>query len=155
MRRFSIPGRLIAAIILAALLSACQTLGQAGLIQSTVTAQLSPEAASSIAGDMVGRLAEQAGPGGTTIRFTLDGSVFGQALKASLQAWGYAVVTDQKTDDANILALAYAVDEFEGAVLVRLSTLRFDLTRMYKPGTDSAAPVSPLSIRQHSSAGTA
>ena len=155
MRTFSVPGRLIAAIILAGLLSACQTLGQAGLIQSTVTAQLSPEAASSIAGDMVGRLAEQAGPGGTTIRFTPDGSVFGQALQASLQGWGYAVITDQTTDDANILALAYTVDEFEGVVLVRLSTLRFDLTRMYKPGADGAAPVSPLSIRQHGSAGTA
>ena len=155
MHRFSVPGRLIAAIVLAALLSACQTLGQAGLIQSTVTAQLSPEAASSIAGDMVGRLAEQAGPGGTTIRFTPDGSVFGQALQASLQDWGYAVITDQKTDDTNILALAYTVDEFEGAVLVRLSTLRFDLTRMYKPGAEGATPVSPLSIRQHGSAGTA
>lgn len=155
MRRFSVPGRLIAAIILAGLLSACQTLGQAGLIQSTVTAQLSPEAASGIAGDMVGRLAGQADPGGTTIRFTPDGSVFGQALQASLQDWGYAVITDQKTDDTNILALAYTVDEFEGAVLVRLSTLRFDLTRMYKPGAEGATPVSPLSIRQHGSAGTA
>lgn len=155
MRSFSLFGRLIVAIVLTSLLSACQTLGQAGLIQSTVTAELSPEAANSIASDMVGRLAEQAGPGGTTIRFTPDGSVFGQALKASLQDWGYALVTDQKTDEASILALAYTVDEFEGAVLVRLSTARFDLTRMYKPGTDGAAPVSPLSILQHGSAGMA
>lgn len=155
MRTFSLFGRLIAAIILASLISACQTLGQAGLIQSTVTAQLTPEAANNIAGDMVGRLAEQAGPGSTTIRFTPDGSVFGKALQASLQSWGYAIATDQKVDEANTLALAYTVDEFEGAVLVRLSTLRFDLTRMYKPGTDGAAPLSPLSIRQHGSAGTA
>lgn len=155
MRTFSLFGRLIAAIILAGFLSGCQTLGQEGLIQSTVTAQLTPEAANNIAGDMVGRLAEQAGPGSTTIRFTPDGSVFGKALEAKLQDWGYAVITDQTTDDANILALAYTVDEFEGAVLVRLSTGRFDLTRMYKPGTDGAIPVSPLSILQHGSAGTA
>ncbi|WP_186397926.1 conjugal transfer protein TrbH [Stappia sp. P2PMeth1] len=155
MRTFSLFGRLIAAIVLTGLLSACQTLGQAGLIQSTVTAELSPEAANSIAGDMVGRLAEQAGPGSTTIRFTPDGSPFGQALEAALKNWGYAVITDQKSDEANILALAYTVDEFEGAVLVRLSTARFDLTRMYKPGTDGATPVSPLSILQHGSAGAA
>lgn len=155
MRRISMFGRLIVTIIFAGLLSACQTLGPTGLIESTVTAQLTPEAANSIARDMVGRLAEQAGPGSTTIRFTPDNSVFGQALQASLQDWGYAIVTDQKTDKNDILALAYTVDEFEGAVLVRLSTLRFDLTRMYKPGTDSAAPVSPLSIRQHGSTGTA
>lgn len=151
----SVLRRFIATSVIAGLLSACQTLGPVGLIQSTVTAQLSPEAADGIAGDMVGRLAEQAGPGSTTIRFTPDGSVFGQALQASLHSWGYAVVTDQKTDDVNILALAYTVDEFEGAVLVRLSTLHFDLTRMYKPGAEGAAPVSPLSIRQHGSAGTA
>lgn len=155
MRSFSLFGRLIVAIVLTSLLSACQTLGQAGLIQSAVTAQLTPEAANSIASDMVGRLAEQAGPGSTTIRFTPDASVFGQALEASLKSWGYAVITDQKTDDATILALAYTVDEFEGAVLVRLSTLRFDLTRMYKPATDGAVPASPLSILQHGSAGMA
>lgn len=155
MHRFSVPGRLIAAIILAGFLSACQTLGQPGLIQSTVTAELSPEAANSISGDMVGRLAEQAGPGSTTIRFTPDGSPFGQALEVTLKSWGYAVITDQKTDEANILALAYTVDEFEGAVLVRLSTLRFDLTRMYKPGAEGATPVSPLSILRHGSAGAA
>ena len=155
MRGFSLFGRLAAALICAGLLAGCQTLGQAGLIQSTVTAQLTPEAASSIAGDMVGRLAEQAGPGNTTIRFTPDGSAFGQALEASLQSWGYAVVTDQKTDQENVLDLAYTVDEFEGTVLVRLSTLRFDLTRMYKPGAEGVSPVSPLSIRQHGSAGTA
>lgn len=155
MRGFSLFGRLAAALICAGLLASCQTLGQAGLIQSTVTAQLTPEAASSIASDMVGRLAEQTGPGNTTIRFMPDGSAFGQALQASLQGWGYAIVTDQKTDEANNLALAYTVDEFEGAVLVRLSTPRFDLTRMYKPGAEGASPVSPLSIRQHGSEGTA
>lgn len=51
-------------------------------------------------------------------------------------------------------ALAYSVDEFEGAVLVRLSTLRFDLTRIYKLGAEGAAPVSPLSVQQHVSAQT-
>lgn len=155
MRGFSLFSRLVAVLVCAGLLASCQTLGQAGLIESTATAQLTPEAASSIAGDMVGRLAEQAGPGNITIRFMPDGSVFGQALEASLQSWGYAVVTDQKTDQENVLDLAYTVDEFEGAVLVRLSTLRFDLTRMYKPGAEGASPISPLSVQQHGSAGTA
>lgn len=154
MHKTWLSGPLTLAIVLTGLLSACQTLRPAGLIQSTVTAQLTRETSNSIASDIVGKLAEQAAPGSTIIRFTPDGSVFGQALHASLQGWGYAIVTDQKTDEANILALAYTVDEFEGAVLVRLSTLRFDLTRIYKLGAEGAAPVSPLSVRQHVSAQT-
>lgn len=144
-------GRIVAFLVCALFLSACQTLGGAGLIQSTVTAELTPDAANTIADDMVGRLAEQAGPGNTTISLAQDGSLFGQALESSLQSWGYAVVTDQKTDATALVALAYVVDEFEGSVLVRISTLSFDLTRMYKTGATGATPISPLSIRQHGS----
>jgi len=143
--------RFIALLACMVLLAACQTLGQAGLVQSTVTTELTSDAASTIASDMVGRLAEQVGPGNTTIGLATDGSIFSQALEASLQKWGYAVVTDQKTDNTSLVRLAYVVDDFEGNVLVRISTLSFDLTRMYKISAEGATPVSPLSIRQHSS----
>ena len=152
MRKLSSLVRLIPMIASVSTLAACQTLGSAGLVQSTATAQLTPEAASTIAGDMVGRLAEQVGPGSTTISLTPDGSVFGQALEASLRGWGYAVATDQSTEATNVVALAYVVDEFEGSILVRISTRALDLTRMYRPGVEGAAPISPLSI-MHRGAG--
>lgn len=154
MRNTSLLLRVAALVICAALLAGCQTLGGAGLVQSTATVQLTPEAASSIAGDMVGRLAEQVGPGSTTIHLKPDGSEFGQALEASLRGWGYAVATDQATDQTNIVALAYVVDDFEGSVLVRLSTLKLDLTRVYRLDADGATPVSPLSVMQRGSGQT-
>lgn len=144
----SIFARIAAIVMCAAFLAGCQTLGGAGLVQSSATAQLSPEAATSIAGEMVGRLAEQVGPGSTTIQLKPDGSVFGQALEASLRSWGYAVATDQATEGANTVALAYVVDDFEGSILVRLSTHAMDLTRVYRLSAEGATPVSPLSIMQ-------
>lgn len=147
-------GRLAAVVLVAATLAACQTMGGGRLITSSVTAELTPEAAASIAGDMVGRLAEQVGPGGNTIHLRGDGSVFGQALETALRGWGYAVVTDQKADGSNTVALAYVVDSFEGSVLVRLSTSSLDLTRMYQLGAAGATPTSPLSIMTRAS-GTA
>jgi hypothetical protein len=74
--------------------------------------------------------------------------VFGQALEASLRGWGYAVATDQATDAANVVALAYVVDDFEGSILVRLSTHTLDMTRVYRLSAEGATPVSPLSIMQ-------
>lgn len=148
METSSIIPRVAAIVMFAMFLAGCQTLGGAGLVQSAANAQLTPEAASSIAGDMVGRLAEQVGPGSTTIQLKPDGSVFGQTLEASLRDWGYAVVTDQVTDGANTVALAYVVDDFEGSILVRLATHAFDLTRVYRLIAEGATPVSPLSIMQ-------
>lgn len=142
-------GRALAGLALAGTLAACQTLGGSGLVASTVTAELTPEAAGMIAGDMVGRFAEQVGPGATTIALTSDGSVFGQSLEASLKGWGYAIITDQAAKGTETVPLAYVVDEFEGSVLVRLSTRSVDLTRMYKLGADGAEPTSPVSIMQH------
>ncbi len=138
--------RLVVFVLCVALLAGCQTLGGAGLVASSATAQLSPEAASSIAGDMVGRFAEQVGPGTTTIQLEPDGSIFGAALESSLKGWGYAVATDQVTEGTNTVALAYVVDTFEGSILVRLSTQTLDLTRMYQLGGEGATPISPLSI---------
>lgn len=144
-------GRLCSALLLAAVLSACQTLTGAGLVTSTVTAELTPEAANAIAGDMVGRFAEHVGPGNTTIALSPDGSVFGESLEASLKGWGYAIVTDQQAKGATTVPIAYVVDAFDGSVLVRLSTTTLDITRMYKLGAAGAEPISPVSVMQRGS----
>jgi hypothetical protein len=151
--RVFLAGRILAAMFVAVTLAACTTLGGTGLVASTVTTELTPEAATAIASDMVGRLAEQVGPGSTTIALTSDGSVFGQALEASLKEWGYAIVTDQQTKGATTAQLAYVVDAFEGSVLVRLSTRIVDITRMYKLSTTGAEPTSPVSVMQRGQGG--
>ncbi|NDW07640.1 conjugal transfer protein TrbH [Jiella pacifica] len=137
------------------LIAGCQTMSGPGLTESIVTAQLSPESAAAIAGDMVASLSEQIGPGSTTIVLRGHDPIFGPALEASLRGQGYAVVTDQATDGIAVAALAYSVDPFEGGVLVRLSTARVELTRMYTANASDAAPASPLSVMQRMSAGTA
>ena len=129
-------------------LAACQTLGGSGLIASTVTAKLTPAGASSIAGDMVGQLGRHIGPGGTTIRLRGDGSPFGSALEESLRTAGYAVVIDKRSSEGGAIDLAYAVDSFEGSVMVRLSTGSLDLTRLYTLDGDVAAPTGPVSVMQ-------
>ena len=129
-------------------LAACQTMSGTGLVTSEVTAELTPESAGAISEDMVAKLAEQIGPGSTTIALRSDGSVFGVALEASLRSWGYAVVTDQETREAITEPLAYVADPFEGGVLVRLSTRKAELTRMYMVTAEGAVPASPLSVMQ-------
>ena len=73
---------------------------------------------------------------------------------------GYAVVTDQSTNQAAVEPLAYSVDPFEDGVLVRISTLKVELTRIYTLGTTGttgttgaagAVPASPLSVMQRRS----
>jgi hypothetical protein len=140
----------VGALLLIITLAACQTLGGAGLVTSTVTTALTQEAAGAIADDMVGHLADQVGPGNTTIALALDGSLFGQALEASLKGRGYAIVTDQKAGNTATVPLAYVVDDFEGNVLVRMSTAAIDLTRMYKVSATGAEPISPLSVMARS-----
>lgn len=113
---------------------------------STVTAELTPANASSIASDMVEQLGAHVGPGGTTIRLRGDGSPYGSALEESLRTAGYAVVIDQRSSDAAVVDLAYAVDRFEGSVMVRLSTVSLDLTRLYTLDGEVAAPTGPVSV---------
>lgn len=143
----------IAVVAVGLMLAACQTLGGSGLIVSTVTAELTTAVATSIAGDMVGKLGTHIGPGGTTIRLRGDGSAFGIALEQSLRSAGYAVVGDQHTSGTKTLELAYAVDSFEGSIMVRLSTVGIDLTRLYKLEGDMAIPTSPVSVAQHDEVG--
>ncbi|MCF1485503.1 conjugal transfer protein TrbH [Agrobacterium vitis] len=140
---------LAAACALALLLSGCQSLGTDGLTSSNAPAEVSGPAASAIAGDMVSRLAEQIGPGTATVSLRQDSSPCGQALEAALKGWGYAVVTDQKTDSTKrTVPLAYVVIPFEGQVLARLSTNSVELGRAYTVTATGAQPASALSVMQ-------
>ncbi|NSY99565.1 conjugal transfer protein TrbH [Agrobacterium tumefaciens] len=139
--------RLAAAALLVLLISGCQSLETNALFASDALPEISGPAASAIAGDMVSRLAEQIGPGKATIALKPDTSPFGQALEAALKGWGYAVVTDQKTDaDKAVIPLAYVVLPFEGQVLARLSTGNVELGRAYIVTASGATPASALSL---------
>ncbi|WP_349962981.1 conjugal transfer protein TrbH [Rhizobium sp. ZPR3] len=136
-----------AACALAILLSACESTGTGGLVGSAAPLEISPPAASAIAGDMVSRLAEQIGPGKATIALKADSSPFGQALEAALKRWGYAVITDQKTDSGTkVIALGYVIMPFDGQVLARLSTESVELGRAYTVTANGATPASALSL---------
>ncbi|PDS35115.1 conjugal transfer protein TrbH [Rhizobium anhuiense] len=141
--------RLLAYFGVVALLSGCQTADDALTTSSTPVAVTGP-AASAIAGDMASRLAEQIGPAGaTTIKMEKDTSEFATALEAALKGWGYTVVTDGKTaKDVTPVELAYAVEGFDGQVLVQVSTPSIALGRAYTPTAAGATPASPLSIMQ-------
>lgn len=141
--------RILSVLFLSAMLAGCQALGADGLVVSSAPQELSGPAASAIAGDMVSRLAEHVGPGTGTILLKPDGSPFGGALEASLKVWGYAVVSDQKTDTEKLIPLAYVIDTYDGQVLARLSTGTIDLGRAYSATAAGAAPTSPLSVMRH------
>ncbi len=143
-------GKLLACLVVVALLSGCQTADDTLTISSTPVAVTGP-AASAIAGDMASRLAEQIGPAGaaTTIKMEKDTSEFATALEAALKGWGYTVVSDGKVaKDIKPVELAYAIEGFEGQLLVRVSTPSIALGRAYTPTAAGATPVSPLSIKQ-------
>ncbi|MDK1389657.1 conjugal transfer protein TrbH [Sinorhizobium sp. 8-89] len=143
-------GRFVTAGLMLLLLSRCQAAGTDALIASDAPPEISGPAARAIAGDTVSRLAEQIGPGKATIALKADASPFGQALEAALKTWGYAVVTDQKTDgDQKVTNLAYVVVPFEGQVLARLSTDTVELGRAYTVTTGGATPASALSVRKN------
>lgn len=129
------------------LLSACQSMDTGGLATSAAPPEISGRAAGAIAGDMVSRLAEQIGQGKATVALKQDGSPFGQALEAALKGWGYAVVTDQKTDSGSaVIALAYVIVPYDGQVLARLSTSSVELGRAYTVTTSGATPASAVSL---------
>ncbi|AHG50039.1 conjugal transfer protein TrbH (plasmid) [Rhizobium leguminosarum bv. trifolii CB782] len=139
--------RFATACALAAFLSGCQSTGTEGLVSSSAQPEISRPAASSIAGDMVSRLAEQIGPGKATVAIKVDASPFGQALEAALKGWGYAVVTDQKTESGTtVIRLAYAILNIDGQVLARLSASGVEIGRAYTVTVDGATPASALSL---------
>jgi hypothetical protein len=135
------------AVLIAMMLSACQSMGVDGLAVSAAPTEMSVQISQGIAGDIVNRFSEQIGPGTATIALKQDNSPFGQALETALKSAGYAVVTDQKTDEkARPVALAYVVEPFEGKILVRLSTPTIELGRVYVATSAGAVPASPLSV---------
>lgn len=142
--------RLLVIACVAGALTGCQTDTDA-LATNAAPTELSAAASSAIAGDMVGRLSEHVGPGTGTIVLKGDNSPFGQALLAALKGWGYAVATDQKTDEKTpAIQLAYMIDDFEGQTLARLSTGKIELARAYSTTAAGASPASPLSVMQKS-----
>lgn len=140
---------LLVIIITATLLSGCQT-AEDGLTTSSTPVAVTGPAASTIAGDMASRLAEQIGPAGTmTLKMEKDSSDFATALEAALKGWGYTVIADGKVGkDVKPVELAYSIDAADGQVLARLSTPSIALGRAYSTSAAGATPASPLSIMQ-------
>ncbi|MBO9126339.1 MULTISPECIES: conjugal transfer protein TrbH [unclassified Rhizobium] len=141
--------KLLVIMIIATLLSGCQT-AEDGLTTSSTPVAVTGPAASAIAGDMASRLAEQIGPASTTtLKMDKDSSDFATALEAALKGWGYTVITDSKVGkDVKPVEIAYSVDGVDGQVLARLSTPSVALGRAYTATAAGATPASPLSIMQ-------
>ncbi len=146
-RRLRLIRTFAASFALAIVLSGCQSMNAESLVSSSAPPEISGPAASAIAGDMVSRLAEQIGPGKATIALKADTSPFGQALEAALKGWGYAVITDQKTDQGTkVIPLAYVISSVDGQVLARLSTESVELGRAYSVTAGGATPASALTL---------
>ncbi|MGF9567011.1 conjugal transfer protein TrbH [Neorhizobium sp. BT27B] len=130
-------------------LSACHTSTE-GLSESIAPSNITGPAASTIAGDMAARYAEQAGSTGATIRLHSEASDFAVAFEAALKGWGYVVVTDDKQikgpNNTERVELAYSLVSIDGQVLARLSTDTLELGRAYTVTNSVATPASPLSL---------
>ncbi|MGE8106102.1 conjugal transfer protein TrbH [Allorhizobium sp. NPDC080224] len=139
----------IAATIITAVLSGCQTADET-LATSSTPISVTGATASAIAGDMASRLAEQVGPAGTTtLKMEKDTSEYAAALEAALKGWGYTVVTDEKVSkDQNPVEFAWSIDSFDGQVLAQVSTKAVALGRVYTATSSGATPASPLSVMQ-------
>jgi len=139
----------IAAMIITAILSGCQTADETLTTSSTPIA-VTGATASAIAGDMASRLAEQVGPAGTTIlKMDKDTSEYAAALEAALKGWGYTVIADGKVGkDQKPVEVAWSIDSFDGQVLARVSTPTISLGRAYTATSAGATPASPFSIMQ-------
>lgn len=139
----------IAAIIITAVLSGCQT-AEETLTTSSTPFAVTGATASAIAGDMASRLAEQIGPANTTtLKMDKDTSEYAAALEAALKGWGYTVIADGKVSkDQKPVEIAWSVDSFDGQVLARIGTPAIALGRAYTATSAGATPASPLSIMQ-------
>ncbi|TPP06025.1 conjugal transfer protein TrbH [Rhizobium glycinendophyticum] len=139
----------IATIIIASVLSGCQTADETLTTNSTPIA-VTGATASAIAGDMASRLAEQVGPAGTTtLKMDNDSSEYAAALEAALKGWGYTVIAEGKVGkDQKPVEVAWSIDSFDGQVLAWVSTPAIALGRAYTATSVGATPASPLSIMQ-------
>lgn len=114
---------------------------------SVDAANLSPAAASIVAGDMVAKLSEHVGMGTGTILLETDNSEFGLAIESSLRGWGYAVAeADQKPTGDTTIPLTYTVGSDAGQIFVRITTPIVELARTYQATVEGAAPTSPVSV---------
>jgi hypothetical protein len=139
----------IAAIIITAILSGCQT-ADATLTMNSTPIAVTAATASAIAGDMASRLAEQVGPAGTTtLKIDKDTSEYAAALEAALKGWGYTVIADGKAGKGQkSIEVAWSIDSFDGQILARISTPAIALGRAYTATSSGATPSSPLSVMQ-------
>jgi len=159
--------RTLASAAVVSQLSACASLGidapgTAPRLASTAPPQMTMPAATAIAGDLVPRLTDQLGRANATVVLTLDHSVFGSALEASLRNAGFAVATDddagnrgardQGTGDQNVIRLAYVLTPIDGQLLARLTTGSLEIGRVYAATDTGAAPTSPVSVMQREGA---
>lgn len=137
----------IAAVVVASVLSNCQTAYETPTASATPTA-VTGATASAIAGDMASRLAEQVGSAGTTtLEMDKDTSEYAAALEAALKGWGYTVIADGKVGkDQKAVEVAWSIDSFDGQVLARVSTPAIALGRAYTATSAGATPASALSI---------
>lgn len=134
---------------LATPIAGCMT-SQSGWFNPTSSidaANLSPSAASIVAGDMVAKLSEHVGAGTGTIALKADNSEFALALENSLRGWGYAVAeADQQPSGDTIIPLAYTIDSDAGQIFARLTTPTVELARTYQATPTGASPTSPVSV---------
>lgn len=145
-RKSSASVRVLISIVLSLSIAGCQTMGKGGLPASKAMPDLSLEASQMIAADMTARLTEIAEPGSAgAVAMKGDDTAFATALETSLTQAGYTIAKDK---DVGGLHLAYVVEEFEGNVLVRLSTQSADLGRVYSIRSTGAEPASPVSIKR-------
>lgn len=106
---------------------------------------LAGPAASAIAGDMVSRLAEQTPGASKSVKLPTDPSVFGSAMTAALNGWGYAISTDAKATPKPT-ELAYGIDHLDGQVLAHIETPSLALSRGYTVTATGATAATPLSV---------
>lgn len=140
MRRLATLAQIIA------ILSGCQISAEA-LKPSSTPRELSKEASSAMANDIVGRLAEQIRQSDATIYLKKDEGSFGKALNRALIEHGYAVTTKQPSDDKKpAIPLTYNFDEIDGQRLAWLSMKDMVLARAYSITANGAVPVSPISV---------
>ena len=139
----------IAAIIITAVLSGCQTADET-LATGSTPIPVTGATASAIAGDIASRLAEQVEPAGTTtLKMEKDTSEYAAALEAALKGWGYTVATDKKVGkNQKPVEFTWSIDSFDGQVLAQVSTPAVALGRVYKATSSGATPASPLSVMQ-------
>src|SRR5262245_49493061 len=98
-----------------AIVSGCQ-IAQGLPDHGTLAAEITGPAASAIAGDIAGRLAEQAGDTSkAAIQVENGSSEFATVLEAALKGWGYTIVNDEVEGGQRApIKLAYAIETIDG-----------------------------------------